>query len=469
MKKLFSLALALLLMVLPLVSLAEGTETDAVKSEPDPSKQVYFPVADMWTDVTPLSNEADTLHIGVLYEADCPANLALDAAFLMQRPNASIEYTLLDEQTLDAALREGTNYDLVVLPHGLIDRYAGEGLLHDFSETLLKSWPEGWVDFSAAIRAEDGKICSFPRAIRQNWFLWNEQSVGAKVFQKPDAHWTWTDFEALCQDVTRLSMGGSSTFLAYGSAFGGMDGFAYEFLKEYYCRLAAENDLFDAVEMGDRLLPLFKNIMNSHVLTTSAVRSLAQTDNGCPDMPLILTAAEEFPLPYGTSALSQPVLDGDSPRYLGQYDGFVMPKNAPRAELALSYLQNALEPQVINTSMFENMSCVFADTLPRWSIEPEEQMTNVWTADENGIRRCTETAALVERCRIYYDEDLTEKLLKQAQEQYGVLCDMRAHLLLTDARWSTVSRTLFDQIALYVQGQADAQAVCDAVNALMKQ
>ncbi len=438
-------------------------------------------------DVQVISDAAETLRIGVVNRFwDIPSNLALDCLFLCRYPNARIEYSYFDsDESLRAELFSGNpQVDLLVLPSQTIDTLAAQGLIHDFSTSLLNPWPDCWIDFSNVLRDEEGHIYSFPCRMDQTAYIWDNGFYYIDSLERPAQNWTWDDFAALCHQIDQLNTRpGYRYYLTRGASLPAIDGFAYDFFEEYFNTVALKTGRFDEQDM-ERLLNLFMDIKNTNALTPrNAQEPQMLLDNTTLDSISFASSCDHL---YSALPLPSPTLNGDDPLYLCSYMGYVLLNNAPHSDLALSYLQAAFLPEVLNADI-GNFSRSFSKDYPRaqwWypdstfiqQMAPGESGRLTWVMDASFME---EQVYVREDKKFYAEGDLEEgrELIKELENDgcaswwlafQEVQKNYQAYVLprsiLSDARWDDLAPVFFQLLQKYATGGLTAQGMCDALN-----
>ena len=152
----------------------------------------------------------------------------------------------------------------------------------------------------------------------------------------------------------------------------------------------------------------------------------------------------------------------------------------------MNYLQSAFLPEVLNSYQV-NLRTFFGTGIPQWEFfDPTYGATPIFLPGEDGLKRAARTRADY-HCTVYYDEAfLAQASLEEGRAwleagefeheneaswylagreyMFSLCAFLRAHLLVSDGSWDTLSDVRYNLLEKYLAGELTVQGVCDALN-----
>lgn len=140
----------------------------------------------MLSFVSPCCAEENTLVIAILNEYQA-MNLSTEEAFFASHPDATIEYRIISQDKLSAALLSGAyDFDLSILPYQNALNMAKKGYFVSVSEQLeIDGYPENLLDVSSLLTCDD-EVFGLPLSISQAFMSWNNAVAEMANLEYPD-------------------------------------------------------------------------------------------------------------------------------------------------------------------------------------------------------------------------------------------------------------------------------------------
>ncbi len=408
-----------------------------------------------------ISYEAVELHIGVIQE-NLASNFALEMAFLVQYPNATIVYhNLTSDQFSAYLLSKESKLDLLILTNKIRDDYSKHGILVDLYETsLLDAWPEGFIDIRQQAET-DGKLFGFPKRLYNFSFTWFDALAERVDAQKPSQPWSWEEFAAMAIQLPYdLNLDGKKEYgLMHGNAhINGMVGFIDDHLEQYAYQYALNGGSFQTPEFA-RLMELFMETYASGALNAKGVPLFK--DEPAMLLSRILTVDDYVGMHNSCSFVLPPTIDVEQPGYVGWYYTFSLLSNAPHTEAALDFLRNGLDERI--QSMYNELDEVFTKEIPQYYVNNDAvHMLTAFAPDQNG-----ELTYTVSNTESYTVTELSEETRKTVQEVYESFVFMREHFLPNTGEWYRLSILWFELLPQYMNNTLSLEEMTRAMDQRM--
>ncbi len=428
------------------------------------AENVETPMSTFLAHTQVVSTEAVELHIGV-FQDKLAYNYKLEMAFLRQYPNARIIYHQLSSEQLAAYLmNQESTLDLLILTHQMMRDYSAKGLLCDFYQTdLLSQWPEEWIDIRQQAEIA-GALYGFPQRLEVSYWQWYSTLAKAADVDQPSQVWTWEDFVDMCQNLPYdLNGDGANDFyLTWGWGHRNLKlPYMQNLMEQYFHQVIAPGGQFETPEF-EQVMKMFMDIYTSGALEPfGASRLLLNGDHAVLMTELVGSTGYLLSLDQHLLMLA-PVLDVENPQYMGSYYSFCMPRTAPNQELAIAFLQSALEPEL--QDVFDQEVQSFTKARPNYCIANDMDVS--FTQNEKyGMHYVVDN---IGNYRVYPVDllyPLNSSWGKHIPEYYDLFIFKRERFMPDDTRWTPIAILWYDLLTQYVDGQMTWQAMAQALDA----